>query len=61
MGSIIIKLRQSQTKEWALFAPAGHQLSNIFKGTSVEALEWARAWCSSYSNWAVQLDGDTHE
>jgi len=58
MGSDIIKLRRVRSGEWALYAPAGHQLSSIFRGTQMLAMEWARAYCSTWGNWALQLDGE---
>lgn len=61
MGSDIIKLRRIRGIEWALFAPKGHQLSNIFKGNPTEAMEWAHAFCSSYGGWTVQIEGEFDE
>lgn len=62
MSSIQITLRKlSKQDEWRLFAPKGHPVSPVFRGDKYKALEWARAFVSSWYGWVVKLEGDNNE
>jgi hypothetical protein len=53
MASIIILLKQDARGEWRLHAPKGHEIAGPFRGSKFDALDWAKAWCSTWKDWTV--------
>ena len=53
MPSVRIKLKMVGKGKWQLFSPNGNAISQVFRGKKHHATEWAKAWCSSWTNWTV--------
>ena len=56
MPSIIITLKEVAPYKWRLFAPKGHTVSSEFRGKKYNALEWAKAYCSTWPDWVVRCE-----
>lgn len=61
MSSIRIKLKRVGDWNWQMFAPKGHPIGPTYRGDRGDALYWAQAYVSSWSNWIVYLDEEEHE
>jgi hypothetical protein len=61
MSSIRIKLKRVGDWNWRMFTPKGHQIGPTYRGDRGNAIDWAQAFVSSWSNWVVYLDEEEHE
>lgn len=56
-GSTIITLRYIGRRRWELVSPSGHVIArDIRPKDTYEALEWGRAFISSWNNWTLRLE-----
>lgn len=58
MGCITLTLKRISEWEWQIFAPKGHPISEIYRGNSFAAKEWALAWISGFHNWNLKIERD---
>lgn len=62
MTSIPIILRKMPNGYWKLFLPNGDAIGPGYRGDKYKAMEWARNFVSTWSDWTVKLcEGETDE
>jgi hypothetical protein len=44
--------------DWRLKTPSGNLFDAYFRGNQADAVEWARAFVSTWGNWIIQIQGD---
>jgi hypothetical protein len=55
-NSIVITLKSIGVDRWRLFASNDIPISEPFHGTEYYAMQWAKNWVSSWSNWIIQIE-----
>ena len=55
MDTVVLKLKHIGHNKYALFAATGIQVGPAYRGSSSRAKQWAKAFCSTWSNWTVDF------
>jgi len=56
MSSVHIKLKKVSKHEWQLFAPKGYPIGFKFRGDKYKALDWAKAYISTWPDWVIIIE-----
>ena len=57
--TVLTLKRTGYSNGWAIFAPKGHQISNMYHSSNMEdILRWAKAWTSSWKSIELKVEYD---
>lgn len=58
MASVYITLKKDHKGMWTLHAPKGHVVGGPFRGSRIDAVEWARRFISTWQDWVLKTEID---